>query len=72
MLEIVIMGGCMGIGNTGPVVEFNIQVKKDQLCMRTASPPTPLRPMGQSISLYFSHASFDRLTGGPRSCQNSV
>lgn len=26
MIEIVIMGGCMGIGNTGPVVEFNIQV----------------------------------------------
>ncbi|KAK9823780.1 hypothetical protein WJX72_005445 [[Myrmecia] bisecta] len=25
MLEIVLMGGCMGIGNTGPVVEFNIQ-----------------------------------------------
>jgi inosine-uridine nucleoside N-ribohydrolase len=23
--EIVLMGGCLGIGNTGPVVEFNIQ-----------------------------------------------
>lgn len=26
MIEVVIMGGCLGIGNTGPVVEFNIQV----------------------------------------------
>ena len=26
MIEIVIMGGCMGVGNTGPVMEFNIQV----------------------------------------------
>lgn len=26
MIEVVIMGGCMGIGNTGPVMEFNIQV----------------------------------------------
>lgn len=25
MLEIVIMGGCLGVGNTGPVMEFNIQ-----------------------------------------------
>lgn len=25
MIEIVIMGGCMGIGNTAPVAEFNIQ-----------------------------------------------
>ncbi|GLC42326.1 hypothetical protein PLESTB_000659200 [Pleodorina starrii] len=25
MVEVVIMGGCMGVGNTGPVVEFNIQ-----------------------------------------------
>ncbi|GIL61686.1 hypothetical protein Vafri_15974 [Volvox africanus] len=24
-LEVAIMGGCMGVGNTGPVVEFNIQ-----------------------------------------------
>lgn len=26
MIEVVIMGGCMGVGNTGPVMEFNIQV----------------------------------------------
>ena len=25
-LEVVLMGGCMGTGNTGPVQEFNIQV----------------------------------------------
>ena len=25
-LEVVLMGGAMGIGNTGPVMEFNIQV----------------------------------------------
>lgn len=25
MVDVVIMGGCMGVGNTGPVVEFNIQ-----------------------------------------------
>lgn len=25
MIEVVLMGGCMGLGNTGPVVEFNIQ-----------------------------------------------
>ncbi|CAD7699556.1 unnamed protein product [Ostreobium quekettii] len=25
MIEIVTMGGCLGIGNTGPVMEFNIQ-----------------------------------------------
>ncbi|EFJ39878.1 hypothetical protein VOLCADRAFT_100438, partial [Volvox carteri f. nagariensis] len=24
-LEVALMGGCMGVGNTGPVVEFNIQ-----------------------------------------------
>ncbi|GLI71031.1 hypothetical protein VaNZ11_016148 [Volvox africanus] len=24
-LEVAIMGGCMGVGNTGPVMEFNIQ-----------------------------------------------
>lgn len=24
-IEIVLMGGCMGVGNTGPVVEFNMQ-----------------------------------------------
>ncbi len=27
MVEIVIMGGCLGIGNTGPVMEFNMQVR---------------------------------------------
>ena len=26
MIEIVLMGGCIGIGNSGSVVEFNIQV----------------------------------------------
>ena len=25
-IEIVLMGGCMGTGNTGSVAEFNIQV----------------------------------------------
>lgn len=25
MVEVVLMGGCMGVGNTGPVMEFNIQ-----------------------------------------------
>lgn len=25
MVDIIIMGGCLGIGNTGPVVEFNMQ-----------------------------------------------
>lgn len=25
MIEVVIMGGCLGVGNTGPVMEFNIQ-----------------------------------------------
>ena len=24
-MQVIIMGGCMGVGNTGPVVEFNIQ-----------------------------------------------
>ena len=24
-LEVVLMGGAMGVGNTGPVMEFNIQ-----------------------------------------------
>lgn len=27
MINITIMGGCIGTGNTGPVVEFNIQVE---------------------------------------------
>ncbi len=27
MIEIVLMGGCIGSGNTGPVVEFNMQVR---------------------------------------------
>jgi inosine-uridine nucleoside N-ribohydrolase len=26
MVEVVIMGGCLGVGNTGPVMEFNMQV----------------------------------------------
>lgn len=26
MIAVTIMGGCMGVGNTGPVSEFNIQV----------------------------------------------
>lgn len=26
MIEIVLMGGAVGVGNTGPVVEFNIQI----------------------------------------------
>lgn len=25
-IEVVLMGGAMGVGNTGPVMEFNIQV----------------------------------------------
>ncbi|GAX72991.1 hypothetical protein CEUSTIGMA_g443.t1 [Chlamydomonas eustigma] len=25
MVEVVLMGGCLGVGNTGPVMEFNIQ-----------------------------------------------
>ncbi|KAL4450693.1 hypothetical protein ABPG77_001049 [Micractinium sp. CCAP 211/92] len=25
MIEVTIMGGCLGVGNTGPVMEFNIQ-----------------------------------------------
>lgn len=25
-VEIVLMGGAVGVGNTGPVMEFNIQV----------------------------------------------
>ncbi|GMH32973.1 hypothetical protein BSKO_00807 [Bryopsis sp. KO-2023] len=25
MVDVVLMGGCMGLGNTGPVMEFNIQ-----------------------------------------------
>jgi inosine-uridine nucleoside N-ribohydrolase len=25
MIEVVLMGGCLGVGNTGPVMEFNIQ-----------------------------------------------
>lgn len=25
MVEVVLMGGCMGVGNTGPVAEFNLQ-----------------------------------------------
>ena len=33
-IEIVLMGGCMGTGNTGSVAEFNIQVR----CL-------PLRPL---------------------------
>ena len=27
-VEIVLMGGAMGLGNTGPVMEFNIQVRQ--------------------------------------------
>lgn len=27
MIEIVLMGGCLGTGNTGSVAEFNIQVR---------------------------------------------
>lgn len=30
-IEIVLMGGAMGVGNTGPVMEFNIQVDLHQL-----------------------------------------
>ena len=33
-IEIVLMGGCMGTGNTGSVAEFNIQVQR-----------CPLRPL---------------------------
>lgn len=28
LAQIVLMGGAMGIGNTGPVAEFNIQVSR--------------------------------------------
>jgi inosine-uridine nucleoside N-ribohydrolase len=28
LAQIVLMGGAMGIGNTGPVAEFNIQVTR--------------------------------------------
>ena len=34
-LEVVLMGGAMGIGNTGPVMEFNIQasfLQQHQCC----------------------------------------
>lgn len=36
MVDIVVMGGCMGIGNTGSVTEFNIQVS-DQLLVNSWS-----------------------------------
>jgi non-specific riboncleoside hydrolase len=29
--QIVLMGGAMGIGNTGPVAEFNIQVRTSRM-----------------------------------------
>lgn len=35
MIQIVIMGGCLGTGNTGPVVEFNIQVSLCRLPRNT-------------------------------------
>ena len=35
-MEIVLMGGAIGIGNTGPVMEFNIQVGRG--CMRLQFP----------------------------------
>ena len=36
-LEVVLMGGAMGIGNTGPVMEFNIQVWVQSPCLSVAS-----------------------------------
>ncbi|GAQ84607.1 inosine-uridine preferring nucleoside hydrolase family protein [Klebsormidium nitens] len=33
MIEITMMGGCLGIGNTGPVVEFNIQCDPEAASM---------------------------------------
>jgi len=35
-IEVVLMGGAMGIGNTGPVMEFNIQVDSIQACQLIA------------------------------------
>jgi inosine-uridine nucleoside N-ribohydrolase len=38
MVAITIMGGAMGIGNTGPVAEFNIQVKSSSWPHTTGLP----------------------------------
>jgi hypothetical protein len=52
MIEIVLMGGCMGTGNTGPVVEFNIQVSLPSLQMGR----TVFFKNQQTQSCLFSHA----------------
>lgn len=38
MVEIVLMGGALGIGNTGPVVEFNIQADPEAASVVFSSP----------------------------------
>ncbi|KDD76132.1 Inosine-uridine preferring nucleoside hydrolase [Helicosporidium sp. ATCC 50920] len=36
-IEVVFMGGCLGVGNTGPAVEFNIQVDPESAAAVLAS-----------------------------------
>jgi NADH:ubiquinone oxidoreductase subunit 6 (subunit J) len=38
MVDIVIMGGCIGVGNTGPVAEFNIQVNSIRRSIDASQP----------------------------------
>lgn len=46
MVEVVIMGGCLGIGNTGPVVEFNIQTDPEAAhVVFTAGAPLTMVPL---------------------------
>ena len=40
MVAITLMGGAMGIGNTGPVAEFNIQVGRSARPLIRGSTPT--------------------------------
>ena len=35
-IEVVLMGGAMGVGNTGPVMEFSIQVASIPACQLIA------------------------------------
>ena len=57
-LEVVLMGGAMGIGNTGPVMEFNIQVSpaRTNMCADKAvmSKQLPVDTVDNTVSLSVS------------------
>ncbi|KAG1670981.1 hypothetical protein FOA52_014370 [Chlamydomonas sp. UWO 241] len=50
MIDIVIMGGCLGLGNTGPVVEFNIQTDPEAAKAVFECPGVSLTMVGLEVT----------------------